>query len=85
MAGIWSFRLKFLKNIYINYYSQKLVLFNFRGDNARVSQRVSTNLNVTVASSRMPTIVFIYQWCPIILQTQARKFEKQAKNRQFLQ
>ena len=30
MAGIWSFRLNFDKNLCLNYYSQNLVLFNFR-------------------------------------------------------
>ena len=41
MAGIWSFRLNFVKNLRLNYYSRGLVSFNFRGDNARVFQRVS--------------------------------------------
>ena len=42
VAGIWSFRLNFVKNLCLNYY-----LFNFRGDNASVFQRVSMNLNMT--------------------------------------
>ena len=40
VAGIWSFRLKFVKNACLNYYSRNLVSFNFRDDNARVFQRV---------------------------------------------
>jgi len=50
MAGIWSFRLNFVKDVCLNYYSRNLVSFNFRGDNARVFQRVSiqVNLNMTV-------------------------------------
>ena len=31
----------FVKNVCLNYYSRNLVSFNFRGDNARVFQRVS--------------------------------------------
>jgi len=42
------FRLNFVKNLCLNYYSRNLVLINFRGDNARVFQRVSMNLNMTV-------------------------------------
>ena len=37
MAGIWSFRLNFVKNSCLIYYSQNLVSFNFRGDNAKSS------------------------------------------------
>ena len=50
MAGMWSFRLKFVKNVCLNYYSQNLVSFNLRGDNSRVFQRVfiQVNLNMTV-------------------------------------
>jgi len=53
MAGIWSFRLNFVKNVCLNYYSRNLVWFNFRGDNARVFQRVSirVNLNMTVGQA----------------------------------
>jgi len=47
VAGILSFRLNFVKNLHLNYYSRNLVLFNFRGDNARVFQRVSMNLAQT--------------------------------------
>jgi len=36
------------KFVFLNHYSRNLVLFNFRGDNARVFQRVSTNLLMTV-------------------------------------
>jgi len=35
----------------LNYYSGNSVLFNFRGDNARVFQRVSMNLNMTVGQA----------------------------------
>jgi len=50
---MWSFRLNFVKNVCLNYYSRKLVSFNFRGDNARVFQRVSirVNLNMTVGQA----------------------------------
>ena len=48
---IWSFRLNFVKSLCLNYYSRNLVLFNFRGDNARVFQRVSMNLNMTVGQA----------------------------------
>jgi len=41
------FRLNFVKNLCLNYYSRYLVLFNFRGDNARVFQRVFMNLKMT--------------------------------------
>jgi len=41
MAGIWSFRLNFVNNLCLNYYSRNLVLCNFRGDKARVFQRVT--------------------------------------------
>ena len=51
MAGIWSFRLNFVKKFCLNYYSRNLVLFNFRRDNARVFQRVSMNLNMTVGQA----------------------------------
>jgi len=34
MAGIWSFRLNFVKNLCLNYYSRNLVLLNFGGDKA---------------------------------------------------
>jgi len=51
MAGIWSFRLNFVKHLCLNYYSWNLVLLNFRGDNARVFQRVSMNLNMTVGQA----------------------------------
>ena len=53
MAGMWSFRLNFVKNVCINYYSRNLVSFNFRGDNTRVFQRVSirVNLNMTVGQA----------------------------------
>jgi len=37
MAGIWSFRLNFVKNLRLIYYSRNLVLFNFRDDNAKPS------------------------------------------------
>jgi len=47
MAGIWSFRLNFVKNLCLNYYSRNLVLFDFRGGNARVFQLVSMYLNTT--------------------------------------
>jgi len=33
------------------YYSRNLVLFNFRGDSARVFQRVAMNLNMTVGQA----------------------------------
>ena len=49
MAGIWSFRLNFIKNVGLNYYSQNLVSFNFRGDNATVFQRVSIRVNLRMA------------------------------------
>ena len=51
MAGIWSFRFNFVKHLCLNYYSRNLVLFNFRGDNASVFQRVSMNLNMTVGQA----------------------------------
>jgi len=51
MAGIWSFRLNFVKNLCLNYYSRNLVLFNFGGDNARVFQQVSMNLSMTVGQA----------------------------------
>jgi len=51
MAGIWSCRLNYVKNVCLNYYSRNLVLFNFRGYNARVFQRVSMNLNMTVGQA----------------------------------
>jgi len=51
MAGMLSFRLHFLNKLRLNYYSQNLVLFNFRGDNARVFQRISMNLNMTVGQA----------------------------------
>jgi len=51
IAGIRSFRLKFVKNLCFIYYSQNLVLFNFRGDNAREFQRVSMNINMTVGQA----------------------------------
>jgi len=51
VAGILSFRLNFVKNLHLNYYSRNLVLFNFRGDNARVFQRVSMNFNMTVGQA----------------------------------
>jgi len=50
MAGIWSFRLNLVKNLCLNY-SRNLVLFNFRGNNARVFQRVSMNLNMTAGQA----------------------------------
>ena len=50
MAGIWWFRY-LVKNSCLKYYSRNLVLFNFRGDNARVFQRVSMNLNMTVGQA----------------------------------
>jgi len=37
--------------LHLNYYSRNLVLFNFRGDNARVFQRVSMNFNMTVGQA----------------------------------
>ena len=46
-----SFRLNFVKNVCLDYYSRNLVLFNFRDDNARVFQRVSMNLNMTVGQA----------------------------------
>jgi len=51
MASIWSFRLNFIKNFCLNHYSRNLVLFNFRGDNARAFQRVSMNLDMTVGQA----------------------------------
>ena len=51
MAGIWSFRLNLVKNFCFNYCSRKLVLFSFRGDNARVFERVSMNLNMTLGQA----------------------------------
>ena len=51
MADICSFRLNFVKNVCLNYYSRNLVSFNFRGDNARVFQWVSINLNMTVGQA----------------------------------
>jgi len=33
------------------FYSRNLVLFNYHGDNARVFQRVSMNLNMTVGQA----------------------------------
>jgi len=38
MAGVSSFKLNFVKNVCLNYYSRNLVLFNFRVDNAKVFQ-----------------------------------------------
>jgi len=46
-----SFGLNFVKNLCFNYYSRNLVSFSFRGDNARVFQRVSMNLNMTVGQA----------------------------------
>jgi len=40
-----------LEGTLVTYCSQKFVLFNFRGDNARVFQRVSMNLNMTVGQA----------------------------------
>ena len=53
MAGMWPFRLNFVKNACLDYYSRNLVSFNFRGDNARVFQRLSiwVNLNMTVGQA----------------------------------
>jgi len=51
MASIWSFRLNFVKNLCLNYYSRNLVLFNSGGDNARVFPRVSMNLSMTVGQA----------------------------------
>ena len=51
MAGIWSFRLNFVKNVCLSFYSRNLVSFNFRSDNARVFQRVSMILNMTVGQA----------------------------------
>ena len=51
MTGIWLFRLNFVKNLCLNYYARNLLLFNFLGDNARVFQRVSMNLNMTVGQA----------------------------------
>jgi len=53
MAGIWSFRLNFVKNVCLNYNSRNLVSFHFRGNNDRVFQRVSigVNLNMTVGQA----------------------------------
>ena len=51
MAGIWSFGLNFVKIFCLIYNSQNLVFFNFRGDNARVFQRVSMNINMTVSQA----------------------------------
>jgi len=52
-SWVWDpwFRLNFVKNLCLNYYSRNLVLFNFRGDNARVFQRVSMNFNMTVGQA----------------------------------
>jgi len=44
----------------LNHYSRNLVLFNFRGDNARVFQRVSNESQYNGWSSRMPTILSTY-------------------------
>jgi len=60
MAGIWSFRSNFVKIYVFNYDSRNSVLFDFRGDNASVLQRVSMNIQHDGWSSRMPTIVSIY-------------------------
>ena len=35
----------------VNYYSRNLVSLNFRGDNARVFQRVSMNLSMTIGQA----------------------------------
>ena len=51
MAGIWSFRLNFVKILCLNYSSRNLVLFNFRVDNARVFWRVAMNVNMTVGQA----------------------------------
>jgi len=48
MASILLFKLSFVKNLRLNYFSQDLVSFNFRGDNARVFQLVSMNLHMPV-------------------------------------
>jgi len=40
MAGIWSFRLNFVKNVCLNYYSRNLVLFNFHVDNVKSSNEL---------------------------------------------
>jgi len=44
-------QIKLRQNLCLNYYSRNLVLINFRGDNARVFQRVSMNLNMTVGQA----------------------------------
>ena len=51
MVGFWSFRLNFVKNLGLNYYSWNLVLLNFRGVSARVFQRISMNFNMTVGQA----------------------------------
>jgi len=51
MDGIWSFRLNFVKNTCLHYYSQNSGSFNFRGDNTRAFQRVSMNLNMTAGQA----------------------------------
>jgi len=47
MAGIWSFRLNFVKILFLSYSSRNLVLFNFRVDNARFFGRVAMNVSMT--------------------------------------
>jgi len=52
MVGIWSFTVdQNSSKIYVLIYSRNLVLFNFRGDNARVFQRVPMNLNMAVGQT----------------------------------
>ena len=48
MGHMWSFRLNFVKNAFLNYYSRNLVSFDFRGDNARVFQPVSIRVNLSM-------------------------------------
>jgi len=59
LAGIWSLRSNFIKNVCLNYYSRNLVLLNFRGDNASLSTSFHES-QYDGWSSRMPTIASIY-------------------------
>jgi len=44
-------QIKLRQNLFLIYYSQNLVLFNFRCDNARVFQRVSMNISMTAGQA----------------------------------
>jgi len=67
-GGIWSFRLNFVKNVCLNYYSWNLALFNFRDDNARVFQRVSMNHNMTVGPASSQLLCrYIQQRCARVI------------------